>query len=181
MSEKNFFYNSRRHLKVVARAILVWSSLLWFTHEVYSQQDSFYPLNKNKVEAGISGGLLYILYSNVELSITLNRRISEKIVIEAKPVLGLITQLYLFEGNESPYKITYKGGTMGFNYGKKNKLFELTFGLASFYSETNAWGSSTNGIKPIGTIAYKKVNAKSTFRFGVGIPHGVFVGLNYRI
>lgn len=95
---------------------------------------------------------------------SINSRVSKSIILEIKPIAGLITQMLLFEGNESRYRIVYCGGVVGINYGKRNKFLETTIGSAYFYSETDSWGSSTNRFSPIVTLGYKKNRAKTTFR-----------------
>lgn len=152
--------------------------LLSLNKEIRGQDTLQYPLKTTKVEIGISAGALYTLYTDLELNVSLNNRISNTIVLEAKQVLGLIRQLYLFEGNKNRYNIFYGGATIGANFGSKNRFLEIAIGYGYFHNSTNAWGNSTNGL-PIGSMAFKKVGTKNTLRFGVGFPLGLFIGLNF--
>lgn len=176
---KNKIYKLPYTLNIIPIPMIMVICLLSFTNELQSQNTLQYPINTNKIEIGITAGLFFVFYTDLELNVTINRRVSNLIVLEAKPVLGLITQLYLFEGNQSRYRLTYGGATIGANFGKRNRFFEITTGYAYFYSSTNPWGDQTNGFKPIGTMAFKKVGTKKTFRIGIGFPHGLFLGLNF--
>lgn len=119
------------------------------------------------------------MFCDLELATTINRRISESVVVEVTPLIGFITQLYLFEGNEDRYKIQYGGGTVGLNFGRRNKSLEITLGAAYFRSSNNSWGQSSNRFLPVCTIGHKVVGKNSTFRIGLGFPHGFYIGVNF--
>jgi len=152
---------------------------LQFSCQAQVQDSLVYPLNKNKIEYGATAGAFIILFTDIELSLTFNRRVSNSIVLEGKPMLGLITQLLIFEGNEERYRFGYAGGTAGINIGKYNKFFEMTTGLAYYNDSDRAWGSSSQGVGWIGTLAYKTCGSRMTFRTGIGWPHGLFIGFNF--
>ena len=145
---------------------------------IHSQDTLFHAIHENDIEVGITVGTM-LLIGDLELSTTLSKRVSQSTILEAKAVAGLVVQLYLFEGNKSRYLISYGGGTVGINFGKINKFFELTLGTAYFNSPTRALGTNSNQFLPIGTIGYKYIKAKSTFRVGFGIPHGLYISFNF--
>jgi hypothetical protein len=169
-------------VKGIAHVLLKLFLILFFLinskHQIHSQDTLNYPLNETKIEVGFTIGTFYFI-SDLEIATTISRRVSEGIVVEAKPLIGLIYQTFLFEGNESGYKLIYGGGTLGVNFGKGNTFFELTLGTGYFPNSKKVWSNSTPHLLPIGTIGYKKSGPKITFRAGVGFPQGVYLSYNF--
>jgi len=154
-------------------------SFFILTSKVYAQETSFYELKKNEIEIGLTGGSFFFLFTDLEVSLSVNRRMSDHVVLEAKTFVGRIRQLYLFEGNQDRYKMTYGGGALGINFGRHNKFFELSLGTAYYHNPDGAWGDNTKNILPVLNIGFKKKGENFVFRTGLGWPQGLYCGLAF--
>ncbi len=140
-------------------------------------QDAFEELEGDIINGvSISAGVFFPLFGDLELSYHKAYRINRSLVFELKPVLGVVQQLYLFEGNSDAYTIGYGGATMGLLLGRNNKFFDISIGAGYFLGDIDSWGASNNAIVPIGDIAYRNTKAGNRIRIGVGFPKGIFVG-----
>ena len=140
-----------------------------------AQENSFFPVGQTTTDLAISGGATFLLFGSLELTLVNNRRVSERIVFDFKPMVGLVNQIYLFEGNSTAYRFIYTGATIGALFGKESKFLEVSLGAAYFNGNRNAWGIGKSFIMPVGDIAYRNQKLSTPIRIGVGIPKGLFV------
>ena len=156
---------------LISLCILIVSS-----QEVISQDYISYEEGKTNLDIGLTVGTA-LFYRNIELSFLVSRRLSTDIVVDARPLAGLITQALIFEGNNGRYRVPYFGGTIGLSLGRKSKFFEVGIGSAYFVNVQSAWGDSARNVLPVVTLGYKKKFRSGTFRVGLGFPNGLYMSM----
>ena len=161
-------------IQVITKLLIVGVCLISFNKESYAQDSLGYRLNTTKVDMGITLSTSLLAYG-IELSVPISRRVSKNLILEAKPLFGLLISTFQFDGPGDRSQFIYGGGTFGINIGKRKNFFEMTLGAAYL----NSIHDSYNTISPVGTIGYKLARPNANFRIGVGYPHGVYVGWSF--
>ncbi len=157
-------------------SIVLFVLLIGFGNSVFSQ-NSFYEPEKTHVELGFSAG--YVIFStDVQISATFIRRVSDHFVLEFKPVVGFVKTAFLFNGQSSS-KFTYYGGMAGVNFGKKNNFLELTTGAA--YATNLKQYSLDSHFLSLWTVGYKHKFEYLSLRIGLGFPQGLYIGFNFAL
>lgn len=160
-------------IKTISIVLIVSSS----AYDSFGQENLYFPKGKVDRSFALTGGLMYLLYGNVELSMMNNLRIGNKAIFEYKPLAGIIRQLYLFEGNSDRYTIGYAGGTLGVLIGGKGKYFDLSLGAGYFFGDIDSMGDLAEQILPIGDIGFRNEVKGKRLKVGIGFPKGLFVSI----
>jgi hypothetical protein len=166
-------------MKCIRPCIITALFLVGIISKLASQEWNKYPLKQNKVSAGITAGIFAVLYTDIELSVMLDRRISNSTVLEVRPLFGYLKQLYRGEGEDNPYEIIYAGTTIGCLRGKNRNYFEIELGTAYFTRYKDEIRTKLDQFLPIGAIGYRRVSKNLTFRTGVGFPQGMYVSFHF--
>ncbi len=136
-----------------------------------AQNELYFKSGKTYRSLGLSGGFAFFVGA-VELSLHNNRRISDNLIIEYKPLIGVIRQIYLFDGNGPRYTLGYVGGTGGILIGKNREYLNLSIGAGYYWSKNDPFNYGTN-ILPIGDISYVNYTSDIPYKIGLGIPKGI--------
>ncbi len=98
-------------LRLISSVLIVGFCLLCIKNQACAQASLQYPLKINEVEIGFTMGTIF-LAAEVELSVTLLRRVSKFLVLEVKPLIGFLGTTYKFNDLDQHHEYLYSGGTL---------------------------------------------------------------------
>lgn len=146
---------------------------------INAQEAAIENYREKQIDLGLTAGTFPLLYTNIELSLPISKRHTETIIYEFKPLVGMITQNFLFIGDDEKTRIGFAGATLGLNAGKNDKYFDLNLGAAYvFFAEDNDFEPQ---VLPIISLAYKRVFDDLATRAGIGFPYGAFLSFYIKL